>query len=115
MKPALLVLVVACGSSPAPTTPPAAKATQPTPGCMRERTTSTNDCTGVERPPYQTTACDRCIVDGDCTETPGGKCTTVGDNMCAGPHRFECRYPSAACGGQICSEPVITPPPAMER
>ena len=115
MRYLLVICLVACTKSePAPvalaTPAPAAQ-----PNCMRTRSVSVNECSGIERPPIQTTACDRCLANTDCTAEPGGICREVGDNMCAGPRRQECRYPSAACGGQVCPEPEPKAPPSMQR
>ena len=52
-----------------------------------------------------------CLADGDRTAQSGGKCLPVGDQMCGGPRHLECKYPSAQCGGQICEEREVAPPP----
>ena len=115
MRFALLLCIVACTKSePAPATPTASPPVAAS-GCKRTRSVSVNECSGIERPPIQTTACDRCLADTDCTAEPGGICREVGDNMCAGPRRQECRYPSPACGNQVCPEPESKAPPSMSR
>jgi hypothetical protein len=84
---------------------------------MRTRATHVYRCSGV--PPGEgepdsspTTACDRCLDDSHCTAEAGGACLSVGDDMCGGPRHLECRYPDPACGGKICPEREIPPPPS---
>jgi hypothetical protein len=122
---AILLAVTACAKSqPASdTASPAGSAASTstkaplTPGCMRERKTHVYRCSGV--PPEEgesnsspTVACDRCITNAHCADKPGGACVEVGDQMCGGPRRWECRYPDPACGGKICPEREIAPPPS---
>ena len=112
-------------AAPAPAPPdaapaPAAAAPLP-PGCLRQRQAFIYRCSGMPPGPGEpnatpTTVCDRCLVDADCREKKrGGKCVQVGGHPCVGPAHLECRYPSAACGGKICPEPVPSMPPSAPR
>ncbi|HUS29926.1 MAG TPA: hypothetical protein VMZ53_15580 [Kofleriaceae bacterium] len=86
-------------------------------GCKRMRQAYVSRCSGVPPGPREpnssaTTVCDECLAASDCTAQPGGQCEQRGDNMCSGARRAVCLYPDPACGGGICAERVIPPPPS---
>jgi hypothetical protein len=85
-------------------------------GCMRMRKTFVSRCSGQPPDPGEpsntpTTVCDNCLTSADCTDQPGGQCLQTGDQMCSGPAHLVCKYPDPACGGKICPERVVEPPP----
>jgi hypothetical protein len=85
---------------------------------MRTRQTHVYRCSGVppaKGEPNSTpiTVCDECLANSDCATKSGGLCEQRGDNMCTGPRRAVCLYPDPACGGGICAERIVAPPPSM--
>src|SRR5687767_2967402 len=107
-----LVLAASCSSAPpasepviaaplviaAPDAAPSPVAPAPAPGCMRQRQTFQYRCSGVPPGPGEANAwpvltCDQCLADGDCSAQPGGRCVSVGDNMCGPIEHLACKYP----------------------